>query len=135
MGFGRALVQHASDARHKDLLLTCLLTTDHFATHLQYAFAARLEDGSVVAWGDANNGGFIPPAKVSEYPPCLNVGLGGGSVTKLCSALAAARGTFLPTHLPTYLLTHRSRRRCWAALSPSMPTRGLSSPSPPTVAS
>ena len=66
MGFGRALVQHASDARHKDLLLTCLLTTDHFATYLQYAFAARLEDGGVVAWGDANNGGLIPPAKVSE---------------------------------------------------------------------
>ena len=40
-----------------------------------------------MAWGDANNGGLIPPAKVSElYPPCLTVGLGGGSIAELCSA-------------------------------------------------
>ena len=32
---------------------------------VQYAFAARLEDGGVVAWGDENNGGYIPPAKVA----------------------------------------------------------------------
>eukprot|EP00964_Phaeocystis_antarctica_P034197 scaffold19428_cov63-Phaeocystis_antarctica.AAC.9 len=101
----------------------------------QYAFAARLEDGGVVAWGDANNGGLIPPAKVSElYPPCLTVGLGGSSI-----AIATARDTDLPTHpltyLLTYVLTHRPRRRCWAALSPSTLTLGPSSPSPPTVAS
>ena len=93
-----------------------------------------------MAWGDANNGGLIPPAKVSElYPPCLTVGLGGGSIAELCSALAAARDTDLPTHPLTYLLTcvltHRPRRRCWAALSPSTLTLGPSSPSPPTVAS
>ena len=31
---------------------------------------------------------------------------GGSSVAKLCSALAAARDTFLPTHLPTCLLAY-----------------------------
>jgi len=37
---------------------------------VQYAFAARLEDGGVVAWGDANNGGYIPPAKASTHRQC-----------------------------------------------------------------
>ena len=30
---------------------------------------------------------------MSLYTPCLNVGLGGGSIAELCSALAASRDT------------------------------------------
>ena len=47
---------------------------------VQYAFAARLEDGGVVAWGDENNGGYIPPAKVAAAAAAAAVVVGSSKV-------------------------------------------------------
>jgi hypothetical protein len=81
-----------------------------------FAFAARIKDGSVVAWGDPNEGGLVPEAKKTRL---TTIRPGGVHATSFAFAAHRADGTVV----------------CWGN-----PTRGgdcetalAAPPSPPTA--